>query len=37
MLKKERQNIRQNGHWMLETTCKEGLQSEGDYYIIQKL
>ena len=26
MLKKKRQNIRQNGHWMLETSCKVGLQ-----------
>ena len=29
MLKKKRQNIRQNGHWMLETSCKVGLQPEG--------
>ena len=32
MLKKECQNIRQNGHGMLETSCKEGLQPEGARY-----
>ena len=26
---KKRQNIRQNGHWMLDTSCKVGLQPEG--------
>ena len=36
MLKKERQNIRQNGHWMLETSCKEGLQAEGARYHYSK-
>ena len=29
MLKKNRQNIRQNEHWVLETSCKLGLQPEG--------
>ena len=29
MLKKYRQNIRQNGHWMFETRCKVDLQPEG--------
>ena len=29
MLKKQRQNIRQNEHWMLETSCKVGLKPEG--------
>ena len=28
-LKKKRQNIPQNGHWMLETSCKVGLHPEG--------
>ena len=37
MSKKKRQNIRQNGHWMLETSCKVGLQPEGAQIIIQKL
>jgi len=29
MLKKNHQNIRQNGHWKLETSLKVGLQREG--------
>ena len=29
MLKKNRQNIRQNGHWKLETSIKVGVQPEG--------
>ena len=29
MLKKQLQNIRQNRHWMLETSCKVGRQPEG--------
>ena len=29
MLKKNRPNIRQNGHWKLETSLKVGLQREG--------
>ena len=29
MLKKKCQNIRQNGHWMLENSCKVGLLLEG--------
>ena len=28
----EEKNIRQNGHWMLETSCKVGLQPEGAHY-----
>ena len=32
MWKKKRQNIRQNGHAMLETSWKEGLQPEGTHY-----
>ena len=32
MWKRKRQNIPQNGQWMLETSCKEGLQSEGVQY-----
>ena len=32
MLKKNRQNIPKNGHWMLETSCKVGLQPEGGNY-----
>ena len=32
MWKKKRQNIRQIGEWMLETSCKEGLQPEGTHY-----
>ena len=32
MLKKERQNIRQNRCWMLETSCEEDLQPEGAHY-----
>ena len=28
-LKKNRQNIRQNGHWKLETSIKVGVQPEG--------
>ena len=32
MLNNKRQNIRQNEHWMLETSCKVGLQPEGAHY-----
>ena len=32
MLKKNRQNIPKNGHYMLETSCKVGLQPEGGNY-----
>lgn len=32
MLKKNRQNIRQNGHRKLETPLKVGLQPEGAHY-----
>ena len=32
MLKKNRQTIRQNGHSMLETSCKAGRKPEGAHY-----
>ena len=32
MLKKNRQNFSKNGHYMLETSCKVGLQPEGGNY-----
>ena len=32
MLRKKCQNICQNGHWMLETSCEEGLQPEGAHF-----
>ena len=32
MLRKKRQNIYQNGHSMLEISCKVGLQPEGAHY-----
>jgi len=41
MLKKNRQNIRQNGHWKLETSLKVGVQPaislEELIMVIQKL
>jgi hypothetical protein len=37
MLRKNRQNIRQNGHRKLETPLKVGLQPEGGLIVIQKV
>ena len=30
-----RKNVRQNGHWVLETSCKVGLQPEGAHYHLE--